>query len=249
MKKLDTSPNMRDKSPLFQNQTDKQAATKIIEQINQSMGLFKAFINLEPTKSDAFIHLSLLENYLAKLSKLTGYDGMIAKEQEQKYAEIRAANLKIHELESLLGSQVSANAVAAGMQHWENVFRAWYEASGFHYADIKMNPYVIRADFSDELTNEPKTRRLATKEILEKITGHVHFITDDSSWDIEHDRFHSNLLDTNKNKQNIIQLFTRTFPNSTIHEFKAHKDSEKYYLSFDAVIPWDDLDKYWSSIK
>ena len=250
MAELTVPQSMYDKSLLFTNQEDKEAASKLIDQIGQSMGFFKMCIDqFEPRKSDAFTHLGLMESYLAELSKLTDYDGMVAKEYEKRYAEIKAANTRIHELEAMLGSQVSGAAVSAGIRHWENVFRAWYEAAGFHYAEVTMGPYVIRANFDDELENEPGQRHLATQELLDKVKGHVHFITSDEDWDIEHDQFHSNLLDTHANKLNLIQLFTDSFPKANITEFRARKDGGKYYLHFSVVILWEDLDAWWSSIQ
>lgn len=249
MPELTTPPSMHDKTILFNDYESKTKALTVIQKIKQSANFFEELIRqFEPRKSDAFVHLGLLESYLTELSKLTGYDGMVIQENKRRYAELKAANDRIRELEKQIGNQVSTEAVSTGIRRWENIFCAWYEAHGFRYADVEMGPYVIRAEFSEELVNAPRARHLSDEELFNELVNCVPFITDNPDWDIEHGQFHSNLLDTKANKLNLIQLFKDAFPNANIHEFKARKDGEQYYLRFSVAIPWSDLGAWYKKL-
>lgn len=245
---LNISPFMHDKTKLFDNQNDAEAAKKLLRDINQSVSFFYTLIEQsEPHVSDAFTHLSLLESYITELSKITGYDGMIAQENARRYSELREANNKIRMLENQLGNQMSAQAVSSGIQRWTNLFTAWYEAAGFRYAKIETNGYTLIAEFSSEIANKPR-RRISDEQSYNQIASHVNFIIHAPDYDVNPERSHSDLLDTQNNKDRLIQLFTTTFPDSRISDFRSMAEYDKYYLRFTVTIPWPAIDNWYNQV-
>ena len=250
MSELQTPPEMQDRSPLFTDPDKQQDTIKTVTECIHSLQVFYALMTESaPQKADAYTHLKLFENYLHDLSILTGYDSMLKAEFDRRYAEIRAANNRISDLESQIGSQTTPDAIASGMRHFENVFRAWYEGIGFRYGDIKFTNSGLTVNIDQELQNDNAKPRIADKTIYEAVWPYTVLITNDPAWDVDKDRFHSNLLDTDKNRTNILQLYTHTFPNASVHKFESYKESKHFYLRHAVHVPWADIDSLYKLIK
>ena len=245
MPKLPISPLMKDRTKLFNNNDDKTAAKKILNDIHHSISFFSTLIDMDVTQiSDAYTHLGLLESYITELSKLTGYDGMVAQENARRYAELRKAHERIRELESKIGSQMSGTSVSAGIRHWDNVFKAWYEACGWHYAKVEISPYNLIAHLYND-TELEQHRHISDETIYNQIAPNVPFIMTPEHFDMDQQRFLSRILDTERNKTYIKHIIKTFFPNAYISEFKSHCDNNMYYLEYDVVISLEELDSWY----
>lgn len=244
---LPVSPYLTDKSPAFK--TADQRANAIVElgETLSALSFFKQTVeSMAPPASvaDVYTHLSLLEHHLTELSRLTGYDGMCTKENEARYAEIRAANQKIRELEAQLGSTMTGDAVASGVRHYLNVLGTWWSAAGFRYAKMEPTQWGISAEFSSEvILHERESTPYADSALLIKANGKVDPITTDD-FDVREDKYHGDLLDTDRNKKALDALFRKYFPEAYITGFRSHHDSSQFCLRFTVYFNYKELEAW-----
>lgn len=233
-----------DHTPLNLTEEKKQEALKNIRDIQNSLAFFAQRIIDGARKDDVYTHLGLLEFQTADLSKATGYDGILAKQVEARNAEVRKLNQRIHELEDQRGAEVDATAVTAALKRYEDVFVSWYESCAFQYASVEYGPYGIQADFSNELSHTREKGLSRNNEVFAKFSMMTPFIPESEDWDIIKDDYHDELADTDRNRQNLIQLFTSAFPDVVIIEFKARKnDYGSFSLSINVHISFEDIEK------
>ncbi len=246
---LKINPAFTDRTPAFKDHSAKITAVNELEQTISSLHFLRGLlINHDPYKSDIFTHLGLLESHLNELSKLTGYDGMVAKEHERRHAEIRAANLRIRELETQLGDRVTPQVIFSGLKHYEAVFGTWYAAHGFHYAKTEISPMGLRIEMDDELAIDEPDDCFADKRLLPYARKSIRMITDDCTFEFQKDQFHANLLDTDRNRRMLQGLYGTAFHNSVIHGFRSHCDGGRYYLRHEAFVPYEDLAAWEKSV-
>lgn len=236
---------MTDASPAF---TSAEVKAKAIGELNdaiQSLQFFRirCLDTAAPARvSDVFTHIGLLENHIAELSRLTGYDGIILKEKEARHAELRAANTKIRELESMLGQTMTGAAVRAGIKHYLDVLGAWWSAMGFQYAKMEPGPWCISAELSDEIIRPGHERSsFADKDLLPLAMSAVTPVHSDM-YDLKQEPYHDNLLDTDKNKSTLQSALLQAFPNARISGFHIHRDGDLFLLRTNILVDYEDLE-------
>lgn len=238
-------PVYNDRTPVTLTPEKQGTIMKSIKTITSALAFFTARMAQNNVKNtDVDTCMGLLEHNVADLSKATGYDGILAKEVEERHAEIRKLNKRIRELEEERGKAVSATAVSAAIRRYEDVFRAWYESCGFRYASIEYSAYGFRADFSAEL-NHVRERHLArSNEELARFAKMTTFIPESADWDVIKDDYHDELADTDKNRQNLIRLFTEAFSDVIVNEFKGRKnDFGSFSLRINVYVSYEDIEK------
>lgn len=247
---LTVSPNFKDKSPAFADEAAKKAALKKTNELLSSLGFFRNLIlEHEPQKADVWTHLGLLEHGVSELSELTGYDGMLRKDREARFAETRAANIKIRELEAALGTGTGPDAVGAGITHYMNVLGTFYSACGFRYASMDPTRWGIHAEFTHELTKTVERSPFADKKLLAMAVLSCDFIPSLKDWDLERDQFHDNLLDTDKNRANLRAMYADVFPGDGVREFRSVRDGDMYYLKHEITVSWENLAAWEAKIR
>ena len=246
--RLPVSPEMTDRTPAFDTIEKKTAALKTVDEAITSLAFFKKLLSdHEPRRSDIFTHLGLLEHTLVELSEVTGYDGMTARENERRYAELRAANARIRELETKIGDQVSADAVSTGIDRYSRIFGAWWAARGFKYADMTPNQWGIRAKVDDELVNGEPHRTFADEKLLKLVVAATTRFTA-PEFDVDPGQFHSNLLDTDRNRAAIIAAYAESLPGARVNGFTSVVEDGKFYLRHDVTVPYEDLERWAKSL-
>lgn len=247
MPNLEINPILHDTTPAFTDKDSKEKALKAVNDLLSSLSFFRQLIPADPQRSEVCTHLSLLEHGLADLSAATGYNGMVAQEQEQRHAEIRAANLKIRELTEQMGQTMTGEAISAGLRRYENLLRAWYETAGFRYASIDFNEWNMRIDMGHEINNQHADEpHLADKAAYAAAirSNTIPLITSDIGWDLAVDRYHSCPLDTDNNRRKIIELYAASFPGAIVTEFRTIRDGNKYLLTHKAIVPYTDIERW-----
>jgi len=69
----------------------------------------------------------------------------------------------------------------------------------------------------------------------------------EEGWDIDMDKYHGSLLDSDNNKQKIIALILSDFPNSIFHGFSSRRnDNQLFSLRTDCFIPFGDISNYYT---
>ena len=123
------------------------------------------------------------------------------------------------------------------------MFRAWYQAAGIRYAKIDYTSYSLKIEICNELDNNRKDRLTTDKELCKKLAEEMPFITESPDWDVVHDHYTSELLDTDKNRKNITNLLKKYFPNVRIFSFNSYRnDFESFSLRCCANVPYTDIE-------
>lgn len=230
------------RTPLNLTVDEKKRVLKILMDAVGSLSFFVQRIKDGADMNDIHIHMSLLEYTVHDLAPLVHYDSILAEETERRHVEIRELNQRVQDLERQRGKEFTAKDIACAIREYENAFEAWYGAYGFRYASIKYGLYGIRANFSCELEHSPSSSLTTNKELFSWLTDKVQFITEDKNWDIIYDHYHSELADTQKNKENILNLFRQTFSSSVVNSFQARKnDFNSFSIEFDVFVPYEDV--------
>ncbi|MEX3984009.1 hypothetical protein AB4Y45_34030 [Paraburkholderia sp. EG287A] len=96
--------------------------------------------------------LKVAEFELSHLGKTLGIETDSAKEREQRYADLRAANARVRELEALLGSTQPPEATQAALKNLADQLNGWWDLEGFgHISDIAFGQYGCTVNFSCNL--------------------------------------------------------------------------------------------------
>lgn len=194
--------------------------------------------------------LGLNESYHSDLSRMVGYDSILAKEKEERHKEIREKNEEIRKLTEQRGKEVTPEAIQGALRRYEDIFRAWYDNEGFRYASISdLSAYGMTVELTPEMNfrDSEKYDDEIYKKIWTEDSGTEEKINDE--WDIYKSQFHAELLDTENNKKRITELFLRCFPNARIYKFSGWRNDYKVFsLRTEIHITYSDLDIYYNSL-
>ena len=242
----------QDESPLLLMSEDKKNVIKKINEEISCLLYFRDLIQEEKTViTNVWTCLGLNESYHSELSKMVGYDSILAKENEERHKEIREKNEEIRKLTEQRGKEVTPEAIQGALRRYEDIFRAWYENEGFNYASISnLSAYGITAELTSEMNFRDSTR-YDNNEIYKKIWSEDSSTEEkiDSGWDIYKSQFHAELLDTENNKRRINKLFLKCFSGTKIFKFTGRKnDYNGFSLSMEVHITYSDLDRYYNSL-
>lgn len=93
--------------------------------------------------------LNLTESQVAKLGEWLGVDTEAAQRIEERHGEIRAANLRIRELEKELGQSMSPVAIQPALKALCERLNSWWEREGFGLvSSIQFGEYNVAVEFS-----------------------------------------------------------------------------------------------------
>lgn len=241
----------QDESPLVLNDKEKENVIKKINEEASCLLFFRDLIKEEKAVMTS-VHtcLGLNESYHSELSKMVGYDSILAKEKEERCKEIKEKNEEIRKLTEQRGKEVTPEAIQGALKRYEDIFRAWYDNEGFRYASISnLSAYGMSAELTADMDFSDSERY--DNEIYKKIwtenKGTEEKIA--AGWDIYKSQFHGELLDTDNNKKRINELLLKYFPNTRIFKFTGRKnDYGGFSLRTEINITYSDLDKYYNSL-
>lgn len=131
---------------------DKQTQDDIKYEINQMISKLQFFAQTidQANKERIKTNLCLLELSLEELCDLTGVTTAEIQGIQHLKHNIQILNNRIYQLETNAAEQMLSETRIC-LQRLEDIFRTWYEAAGFHYADIAFKENGIHADFSSEI--------------------------------------------------------------------------------------------------
>lgn len=241
-----------DETPLSLSKEDKE---KVIKKINESLScllFFKDLIEEEKAVvTNVWTCLGLNESYHADLSKMVGYDSILAKEKDERHKEIRKKNEEIRKLTDQRGKEITPEAIEGALRRYEYILRAWYENEGFNYGSISnLSAYGISIELTSEMNFREDTHH-ENNEICKKIWSD-EISTEakiESGWDIHKAQFHAELLDTENNKKRIQALLLHCFPNVRIFKFTGRRnDYDGFSLRTEFNVSYSDLENYYKSL-
>ena len=226
------------------------AAEKVASQTVQQLNFFAHLLKIRKCgQTEVDTHMSLLRNSFDDLAQILGKDVLSSRLAETQLL-LREANGKISDLERKLGAEADTDTAMAKLRSLEERFETWYQLSGFHYATLTYYRNGINADFSDEIEHNRDTGphiHLGDKALAVQIAPVVPYLFE-SGYDILKDNFHDNLLDTDKNKQALKDLFLTTFPGSHINGYKSHRNNDNFALRVEVYIPYKSIDIWYKNV-
>lgn len=251
---------MQQHLPVYNNQTklnlsdtDLAQAEHILKDMMHSLQFFYQRLHETPKMTDVHTHMGLFESQFKELSPLVKYNSVLAEERERRYKDIREMNKTIHKLEAALGEKITPEGITARLHDYDDAFRCFYGACGFHYASNKeYNMTAIQYEISSELEYEQTDGLSSRKEDWTPyFKKQFDLITkEDTAYDIYHDTYHAELLDTDNNRKRIQELFEHTFPNCRFWEFKSRpNDFGSMSLRFTVTVHYTDLDNLIKNIE
>ncbi|WP_131753555.1 hypothetical protein [Burkholderia vietnamiensis] len=166
--------------------------------------------------------VKVAEFNLADLCKALGVETFSAKEREERYADLRAANMRIHVLETQLGSTVAPEAVQHALKNISERLNRWWRNDGFGYVhDLEFGAYGVchgkfscslRSAFSildsDTPVSDKKNRASWIESVRER---GFQLVQDDREWAI---------ADCDVNRAALIDLITKNIPSAKVFKFE-----------------------------
>lgn len=145
----------------------------------------------------------------------------------------------------------AANYMSQGCPGYDNVIRCFCGALGFW--DTSLERYTacsILYEFAPDLKYHSDDGNSGKWILAEKLAGIFPLIaSDDTAWDILRDTYHAQLLPTDGNKEKILALFKKAFPDATVQGFSSGaNDYGSYSMSFSVEIPFTDIEALYRRV-
>jgi hypothetical protein len=167
--------------------------------------------------------VKVAEFNLSDLCKAIGVETFSSKEREQRYADLRAANMKVHELEKQLGATVTPEATQHALKNMADHLNQWWDLEGFgHISEISFGQYVCTVNFSCSLfgdfriiDSETPVSDRGRKEDWHDSLRERGFVlaNEDRDWSV---------VDNDANRAILIDLFATRLPSSKVAKFENH---------------------------
>jgi hypothetical protein len=215
---------------------DKNAvALRKIRQIGDSVGTIFSIIK-DGTSIDTELATNCVkaaEFELADLCKTLGIKTDSSKEREQRHVDLRAANMRIRELEAQLGNAQAPEMTQAAVKNMSDQLNKWWDLAGFgHISDgIAFGPYGATVNFSCMLFGDFR------------LTGSDTPVTDKSRKEQWHDSLRErgfllteedrdvSILDCDHNRKVLMDLFKARLPSASVLSFEnTHKRKSAEFI-------------------
>lgn len=173
---------------------------------------------------------SLLESHVGSLTKSLGYEGVLHREKEERFKEIRELNSQNRELRKQLGGKASAEDVRESLKNLLESFNSWWNINGFgHSSDESFGPYGFKATLSGMITEAYRDRINvdSTEEgKIASLTAYGFQIRGEAN-----NRHGKKILYNDHNMQLLEVMLKSKYPSACIHYSKAwhgtrNEDSE-----------------------
>lgn len=183
------------------------------------------------TDEMAHTHASYLENNFIDLAEVLDFASHLAKEQEKRYADIKAANDTIRELRTQLGSSKPVEGLKEQLKVLSDAVRTWWNVEGFHHVhEMTFHPYGgLEVEFCFMLdhyrvraTSEHTTPRTRAEHIAHLQQMGFEFA------DFEKGRSEQlSLVDTSHNRTLLLNLLRTRFPSIVVTSW-GNRNSHSY---------------------
>ncbi len=115
------------------------------------------------TESDARTCLDAVQRHLREMGKTLGLETEAARVIEERYAKLRAANLRIRELETQMGQSITPGMAQAALRDLSEKLYDWWRLEGFgHISKVTFETYGVRAQLCCMLFGPSRGIRSAT---------------------------------------------------------------------------------------
>jgi hypothetical protein len=195
--------------------------------------------------------MGCIESFVARLGKAVGYDGVIEKQKEERFAEIREKNIEIRRLEQLVGQSRGVDGVAESLSLCSQNFNKYWKKIGFtlvydHPSEEKCGGFgagwgkiYYRAHLAtmlntwiDSHTETPVSDAEKKGIFIEDMKKLVDLVAED--------KYHHLVLDTEKSRNYIESKLRERFPSLTItdwhiQEIRGHMTIRSLNIKIDNI--------------
>jgi len=203
---------------------DQQAvAQKKIRDLHGATGtIFSLLKDGRPVDAELATNcVKVAEFNLSDLCKALGIETFSAAEREKRYADLRAANIKIRDLEAQLGATLSPEATQHAIKNIAERLNTWWKQEGFGYVhELNFGAYgVCHGEFSLSLrgnsllfgSDTPITDKKTKAEWLDSLRERgFELVKDDREWAMR---------DCDVNRQALLDLVTMRLPSAKVFKF------------------------------
>ena len=183
------------------------------------------------------------ESGLSKLSELTGVHCESAERIEQRFADIRRANTRVHELERLLGEGMSAEQAKMSVKALLERASHWWRRDGFghmrdghmsHWGSVELTLSChLFGNFRLTHSDTPVSDKGRQADWLESLRARGFVI-------ISEGRSRHNLVDCDASREALVKLITDAIPSAQVRCFNNQGVSGALVLR-DVVVDVDDV--------
>lgn len=224
------------------NPDDKAVAMRTIRELFGSLGhIHEALkggtgLNVEMATNI----LKLGEFHLADLGKILAIETDSALERERRNADLRNANLRVHELQKQLGNAQAPELTQLSLKALSRHLRAWWTQHGFgHVSEIQFGEHSCRATFSCHLFGDRKIVNSSTpvSDELNEKAWHEELVQ--RGFVLNAEGREISLRDCDQNRSALNGFFEKSMPSATVfkHENVRQALSGIYVLrSVDVTI-------------
>lgn len=238
---------MAKQTPNYLDQETVTKAVPVLTKLFDSMSFFYTRLKDHPQEEDMQTHMRLFESYFSELSDLFGYHSNATEKRNKLFANLRDERKRLEEDKKRFANTTSPIQVTACLKRYEDIFTAWYESNGFHYANLqKTMNHGFLFDVSDELEKEQDCNLTSDNEFFTWCCQRFCKIQDHTSCDFYANAYHDNLLDTDTNKK-ILQQILQIFPSASIHNFHTIHDKNRHYLRWTVYVSFGDLEQLYQT--
>ncbi|HDR4908338.1 TPA: hypothetical protein QCR48_004853 [Bacillus cereus] len=161
--------------------------------------------------------ISLSECYISDVAKATNYESNLAKEREERHADIRNANIRIRELEQQMANMKPIDGLKEQLAGLTRKIDEWWDELGFNYIsemsfskwgglDIKFGFQLGRVSML--LSSTPVSDKEDDADKIQQLRDKGFVFTEEDS--------EAHLADNDTNKQLLVQLLEERFPSIRI---------------------------------
>lgn len=181
--------------------------------------------------------LYVLESTLAEACRVTGISTDTAAERDERYAMLRAANLRVRELEQQLGQSVGAVALKQGVKAYADAIKAWWDEDGFGYvSEVQFGAYGscqltlstgLRGKCSFSWSKTPVSDEEARRNWVQELEAAGFELT------FEDGRDDGEVLDTPASREALLALIAAALPSATVTRIESRAlRSGQFVLSY-----------------
>ncbi|OPX89448.1 MAG: hypothetical protein A4E53_01525 [Pelotomaculum sp. PtaB.Bin104] len=229
----------------------KEFTLKSIAELHSALGfLYDQIKKNQAERSLVDSVLGIAEHCIADAGKKLGYDGTIKKELEERHAAIRAANIRIRELEEQLGSSKPMDGFKEQVKHLAELVEKFWQSQGFgcYVRDFSLGKWGVlkleltfsldRADSVLFQEKHPVSKREAHKQRIQSLQDRDFMLLE------EEDRRYE-MKDCDSNKAKLVEIIKNRFPSAVITRFDVrsmNRNLDDYYISSIEVYIRDVMD-------
>ncbi len=166
-------------------------------------------------------HLSLTESYVVDFLKEMGYDGILKKERDARFSQIRSLNEENRELRRQLGEKVSNEDVREAMKNFSYEIKKWWNIYGFgHTSEIFFTEHgVIKLVLSGSISNSyyDNTRESTDEEKRDYLVSLGFELSSGKDYKV---------LLTDNNYALLKKMLKEKYPSSSIVNIRGHEWKE-----------------------